>query len=372
MIQERLRILSKALLSRQLRGYMKRRLFKTAVSIFAFLASICVLSVNAKAAGKSSVTILIDPGHGGPATVATNLGACYGGLQEKDITLLTAMSLKSELEKYGNVNVYLSRNADVEVGLKERINLAQAVGADAVVSIHFNATNNHLMYGSEIFVPCGALYSKGYSMASCIMSQWTSAGMIDKGIKTRVGKSGDYYGLIRHGASANIPTIILEHAYMDNIHDSVKLDSTIDLQKLAALDAAGIAKYYGLKKGGKKASVAPTVNVKSAAGIVYDDVTPPALAINIDSYNVATGEVQYTLVGLEPESRLYLYGVSTGVTIDETGKPAPLLTDLSLWGKGNTVSGKVYVPAGYVGPVNAVVYNNFNLSSNMATAYVGY
>ena len=333
----------------------------------------CLFAVPEKveAAGKQVVTIVIDPGHGGPATVATNLGACYAGLQEKDMTLLTAMVVKQELEKYGNVKVYLTRNADTELGIKNRITFAQTVGADAVVSIHFNASSEHLLYGSEIFVPSAGLYSKGYSMASCVMKQWTAAGMIDKGIKTRIGKSGDYYGLIRYGAQAGIPTVILEHGYMDNFHDLTKVDDAMDWQKLGVLDATGIAKYYGLKKGGTKASVAPTVSIKAPAPVVIDDLTPPALAMQINSYNAATGEVTYTLTGYEPESRLYLYGLSVGSTIDSAGRVIPLMNDLYLWGKGNTVTGKFMVPAGYAGPVNAVVYNNFNLPSNMVTAIVG-
>lgn len=350
---------------------MKKTFLVNITTLLLSLLFVIAFSSNVYAAGKSAVTIVIDPGHGGPATVATNLGACYGGLMEKNMTLLTAASLKAELEKYGNVKVYLTRSGDTEIGLKERIDFAKLVGADAVVSVHFNATNAHLLYGSEIFVPSGALYPQGYSMAASVMKQWTSAGMIDKGIKTRIGKSGDYYGLIRHGAAASIPTIIMEHGYMDNIHDFDKLNDAMDWQKLAALDAAGIANYFGLKKGVNKPSVSPVITVKARPGIVYDDVTPPALAIQIDSYNKATGEVRYTLTGLEPESRLYLYGVSTGVTVGENGLPAPLLTDLTLWGKGNTVTGKIIVPAGYVGPVNAIVYNNYSLPSLMATAYVG-
>lgn len=347
-----------------------RRVFKVLVTVLAVTACFFMTAENVSAAGKKTVTVLIDPGHGGPATVATNLGACYGGLQEKDITLLTAAALKAELEKYGNVKVYMSRNADVAIGLKERIDIARAVGADVVVSVHFNASTRHLMYGSEVFVPCGPLYPQGASLGKSIMKQWTAAGMIDKGVKTRIGKSGDYYGLIRHGASASIPTIILEHGYLDNIHDVSKVDDAMDWAKLAALDAQGIANYFGLKKGVSKPSVAPIITVASS-GIVVDDMTPPALAIQVNSYNASTGEVKYTLTGLEPESRLYLYGVSTGVTFDETGKVVPDATDLALWGKGNTVTGKIMVPPGYVGPVNAYVFNNFNLSSNMATAYVG-
>lgn len=350
---------------------MRRNFVKMLAAFFAAVFVICLMNTEVNAAAKKTVTILIDPGHGGPATVATNLGACYGGLQEKDLTLLTAAALKAELEKYGNVKVYLSRNTDTEIGLKERIDVAKAVGADAVVSVHFNASTNHLMYGSEIFVPCGTLCSQGASLGNAIMRQWVNAGMVNKGVKTRVGKNGDYYGVIRHGASANIPTIILEHGYLDNYHDLPKIDEVQDWQKLAALDARGIADYYGLKKGVNQASVPPKITVSPRSGIVADDITSPALAIAVNAYNPATGEVSYTLTGYEPESRLYLYGVSTGATLDETGKAVPAVTDLTLWGQGNTVTGKITVPPYYVGPVNAYVFNNFNLSSNMATAYVG-
>lgn len=351
-----------------MKGFIKRGILVVAILAVSLLAG----GKDVNAAAKKNVTVVIDPGHGGPATVATNLGACYNGLQEKDMTLATAMALKSELEKYGNVTVYLTRNTDVEISLKDRITAAKLVNADVVVSVHYNASGNHLLYGSEIFVPCGALYSQGASLGQSIMKQWTASGMIDKGVKTRVGKSGDYYGVIRHGATMGIPTIILEHGYMDNPHDFGNVDSVSDWQKLAALDAAGIANYYGLKKGGTKASVSPKITVKSNGGIVADDVTPPVLAIQIDSYNSATGELKYTLVGLEPESRLYLYGVGAGSIVSADGTVVPAVTDLTLWGKGNQVSGTTYVPAGYIGPVCAIVYNNFGLSSNLAVANVGY
>lgn len=353
------------------RNFMKKYPFKIFIALIVVLICVTVNPQNTHAA-KKNVTVVIDPGHGGPATVATNLGAVYNGLVEKDMTLTTAMLLKSELEKYGNVTVYLTRNSDLEVGLKERITAAGLVGADAVVSVHFNAASNHLLYGSEIFVPSGTLYPQGASLAKSIMNKWTKAGMIDKGIKTRIGKSGDYYGIIRHGASAGIPTIILEHGYIDNYHDLSNLDSQSDLQRLAVLDAQGIADYFGLKKGTVKASVSPVITVKKPSGIVVDDVTPPALTIQVDSYNGSTGEVSYTLTGAEPESKLYLYGISTLVTVDENGNPTPLINDTMLWGNGNTVKGKMMVPAGYQGPINAVVFNNYGLRSNMATAYIGF
>ena len=44
------------------------------------------------------VVICIDPGHGG--TGGRNLGAQYNGISEKQVTLITANAMKTELEKY--------------------------------------------------------------------------------------------------------------------------------------------------------------------------------------------------------------------------------------------------------------------------------
>jgi len=341
------------------------------IAIF-FMCTVCIGLMPNKVKAASNVTIVIDPGHGGPATVATNLGACYNGLQEKDINLLTALSLKAELEKYGNVTVYLTRSNDLEIGLKERIDFAKLVGADAVVSVHHNASNSHIFYGSEIFVPCsGNNYAKGYGLASCIMKNWVSSGAVDKGIKTRIGKSGDYYGLIRHGSNAGIPTIILEHGYIDNIHDIDRFNDTADYARSGALDAAGIASYYGLKKGTVQKSVGPTVKVKVPSGLVRDDLTGPVnAAMTIDYYNPLTGEVRYTITASETESKCMYYGASAIPAVSERGVGIAALTDLNLWGKGKTAKGTFLVTPGYTGPVYGTVYNNFCLESNPAVAYL--
>ena len=122
-----------------MRGKIIKNLITGLLVFLTIMAGILVfMPVSCYAA--PTITVVIDPGHGGPATVATNLGACYNGLQEKDMTLATAMALKSELEKYGNVTVYLTRNTDVEISLKDRIAAAKLVNADVVVSVHYNAS----------------------------------------------------------------------------------------------------------------------------------------------------------------------------------------------------------------------------------------
>ena len=339
--------------------------FSTVISIAALF-----ILVPKRVDAKSNITVVIDPGHGGPATVESNLGATYGGMYEKDIDLQTALALKNELQSYGNVTVYMTRTSDVELSLKQRVDYAKLVNADVIVSVHHNASANHLFYGSEIFVPSvGTYYSTGYGLASCIMNKWVSDGSVSKGIKTRIGKSGDYYGLIRNGVQSSIPTIILEHGYIDNYHDVDRFNDANDWTRMGKLDAAGIAAYYGLKKGITKPDVSPTVNIKVPAGTVRDDVTGPvATAMTVDYYNPVTGEVRYTICASDPESKCMYVGASTLTTIGQFGTVIPNASDLSLFNGKGASKGVTYVTPGYVGPIYGVCYNNYNLESNTVVA----
>ena len=104
--------------------------------------------VKAEAA-KKAVNIVIDPGHGGEGE--RNLGAQYNGLSEKELTLQLANALVTELSKYDNVNVYITRTTDTIMSLDSRAEYAKSVGADFVYSIHFNASLEHDFYGSEVW-----------------------------------------------------------------------------------------------------------------------------------------------------------------------------------------------------------------------------
>jgi N-acetylmuramoyl-L-alanine amidase len=77
--------------------------------------------------------IVIDPGHGGSD------GGTQGSRQqlEKNLALDWALRLKPLLEDNG-WEVHLTRATDTDVSLAERIALADRVGADLFVSLHFN------------------------------------------------------------------------------------------------------------------------------------------------------------------------------------------------------------------------------------------
>jgi N-acetylmuramoyl-L-alanine amidase len=79
-------------------------------------------------------TIAIDPGHGGrdPGAIGP------GGLKEKDLTLDIARRLRDRLEKHWNHRIILTRDGDVNVPLKRRVELANENEADLFISIHVN------------------------------------------------------------------------------------------------------------------------------------------------------------------------------------------------------------------------------------------
>ncbi|HDT12812.1 MAG TPA: N-acetylmuramoyl-L-alanine amidase [Candidatus Aminicenantes bacterium] len=92
-------------------------------------------------------TVVIDPGHGGakPGTIGRS------GLQEKEINLAVALSLKKLLEDRSGIEAVLTRESDVDVGLDDRTVIANQKRADLFVSIHANAHRDRRRGGVETF-----------------------------------------------------------------------------------------------------------------------------------------------------------------------------------------------------------------------------
>ena len=82
----------------------------------------------------NNIEILLDPGHGGE-----ELGAKGPtGYPEKDVNLLVSKLVAEELTKLG-AEVYLTREKDVDVSLKQRMAAIDRLKPDLAISIHYNA-----------------------------------------------------------------------------------------------------------------------------------------------------------------------------------------------------------------------------------------
>ena len=201
--------------------------------------------------------VVFDPGHGG-----YDSGACYAGLQEKDITLKVAMYARDYLiENYIDIEVYMTREDDTimdrdkKKDLEMRCDLARQVGADCLVSIHFNATDAHQLQGTEIWGSRRAnVHDLTFELGHCIMDEFEALGLANRGVNMRKsndmfdseGKALDYYAINRHCANRDIPGIIVEQCFMDNEHDQKFITSEEGLKALGEANAKGIANYLGL------------------------------------------------------------------------------------------------------------------------------
>ncbi len=93
-------------------------------------------------------TVVIDPGHGGKDKGAIG----RGGLKEKDVVLKIAITLRKELKKrFPGLKIYMTREKDQWLTLKDRSDLANRVDADLFISIHNNAVTQRRFKGVETF-----------------------------------------------------------------------------------------------------------------------------------------------------------------------------------------------------------------------------
>ena len=92
-------------------------------------------------------TIVIDPGHGGEDPGARG----RGGSNEKDVTLLIAKRLKGMLEQEPGMRVVMTRDSDYYLPLATRVEKARKVKADLFVSIHADAFVKPNARGSSVF-----------------------------------------------------------------------------------------------------------------------------------------------------------------------------------------------------------------------------
>jgi N-acetylmuramoyl-L-alanine amidase len=89
--------------------------------------------------------IVVDPGHGGEDT-----GTHGSGLSEKDLTLDIALRLRDALTRDG-FEVFLTREDDRPVSLRERAHFANELRADLFVSIHINWIAERSVRGLETY-----------------------------------------------------------------------------------------------------------------------------------------------------------------------------------------------------------------------------
>ncbi|MCV3271047.1 N-acetylmuramoyl-L-alanine amidase [Roseobacter sinensis] len=90
--------------------------------------------------------VVIDPGHGG-----VDPGAEREDVNEKALMLQMGLTLREALLRTGDVDVVLTREADVFVALETRVAIAHRAGADLFLSLHADALSQGGAEGATIY-----------------------------------------------------------------------------------------------------------------------------------------------------------------------------------------------------------------------------
>ena len=225
--------------------------------------------------GGRQIIIAIDAGHGGEDPGARGAS----GSREKDITLIIAKRLKQKIDEEPNMQAVLTRDSDFFIPLHGRVVKARAMQADLFISIHADAFTNQSARGSSVF----ALSEKGATSASARylakkenesdliggvslmvkdpilaktlldLSQTATINDSLKLGKAVLGKVGEINKLHTNHVeqagfavlkSPDIPSILVETAFISNPEEERRLNDEGYQSQLAASIVAGVKKYF--------------------------------------------------------------------------------------------------------------------------------
>ncbi|MGY1487945.1 N-acetylmuramoyl-L-alanine amidase [Methylobacillus pratensis] len=221
------------------------------------------------------ITIAIDAGHGGEDPGAKGAKGSY----EKNVTLAIAKKLKAAIDAEPNMRGVLTRDGDYFIPLHGRVVKARKMQADLFVSIHADAALSAQARGSSVF----ALSETGATSAMArLLAQRENEsdliGGVSLGVKDpnlartlldlsqtatindslKLGKLVlDHMGTIntlhkRHVEQAgfavlkspDIPSILVETAFITNPEEERKLNDSAHQDKLVSSILSGIKKYF--------------------------------------------------------------------------------------------------------------------------------
>lgn len=176
----------------------------------------------------------IDNGHGGKDS-----GATAYALKEKDINLHIGLKIKYHLERHHQI-VGITRTNDKYIDLSARAKMANAFKADYFISTHENAGGGD---GYDVIYSLSG--GKSYELATKIAEEFNKLGQNKHGVFCRKGDNGkDYYCVIRE---TNMPAVIAEYAFIDNINDKQQIDEVKEWDAVAEAIAKACLKQIGVE-----------------------------------------------------------------------------------------------------------------------------
>jgi N-acetylmuramoyl-L-alanine amidase len=201
------------------------------------------------------------------------------GLREKDVVLQVGLKLRDSLNALPGMRCMMTRDADFFVPLHERVRKARRVQADLFVSIHADAFITPAARGASVFALSqgGAtstaarwmankenaadlvggvnIQAKDAAVMRALLDMSTSAQIKDSlklgdEVLGQIGKVGKLHKKHVEQASfavlkaPDIPSILVETAFISNPEEEAKLRDPDYQEKLVAALTTGIRRYF--------------------------------------------------------------------------------------------------------------------------------
>ncbi|MBL6985796.1 MAG: N-acetylmuramoyl-L-alanine amidase [Methylobacter sp.] len=221
------------------------------------------------------IVIAIDAGHGGndPGAHGRN------GTEEKKVTLAIARKLANLINKQSGMKAVMVRKGDYYVGLRKRMQIARAAKADLFISIHADAFQNSTVKGASVFTLSNkgatseaarwladsenasdlvggvSLHDKEDVLASVLLDlSQTATEDASVNVARMVLKNFERIGELHYRSvqkagfavlkSPDVPSILVETAFISNPTEELKLVNTRHQSKIALAIFDGVRSYF--------------------------------------------------------------------------------------------------------------------------------
>ena len=179
------------------------------------LAALIAGNVAAKA--KTAVpkkVVVIDPGHGGIDSGTTGVD----GLMEKNLVLDEGRRLAAVLTKRG-YTVHLTRDSDVYIPLKQRVDISRSFDADLFISLHADSNPDAGVTGASVYT----LSEKGSDREAALLAK-------------KENQSDVIAGVDLSGQDDSVSHILIDLAQRDTMNRSARFAENVVAQLGHATD----------------------------------------------------------------------------------------------------------------------------------------
>ncbi|MBE9546767.1 MAG: N-acetylmuramoyl-L-alanine amidase [Proteobacteria bacterium] len=201
---------------------------------------------------KNRHSVVVDPAHGGRDKGVRLTKKFY----EKDVTLAIAKLLKKELDRSKNISVLLTRSADRDVSMSDRVKMAKRKNTKLFISLHVNAGFGRSSSGFEVYFPGFKLPSTGKSASKEIPKDMVKTKYLNESVRFAKIVEKNLEKIFRRKdrglrsapipvlEGLTVPAVVLEIGFATNIKDRKKLMDKAVQKSIAGALAKSIREFF--------------------------------------------------------------------------------------------------------------------------------